>query len=208
VPLILAFSGKLGSGKDTAADRLSALSIAPNRRISFAKKLKESAAALFGIDPAEWEWMKNDPNAYLRFVHVPPGVAGDGSSSLIAELTAREFLQRYGTEAHRDVFGENFWTDQAFKEYDTFVSPTTLLWLATDCRFENEAKAIKNRGGLIYKVIGVDEETGTHVSEAGLPEHYFDGEIRNTIRDDNFANLDNELRALALTRHIPVTPWV
>ena len=26
-------------------------------------------------------------------------------------MTFREFLQRYGTEAHRDVFGKDFWLE-------------------------------------------------------------------------------------------------
>lgn len=200
---LVAFTGKLGSGKDTAADRFTALTSLPVQRISFARKLKESAAALFHIDPVEWEWMKNDPEVIITLQELD----GDGDVyKTHSAITARELLQRYGTEAHRDVFGNDFWVDQALTEYDKFVG-TESLWLCTDCRFENEAVAIAKRQGKIVRVIGQNEETGGHVSEAGISDPWIDYTLDNSIRDDDLVNLDEQLRYLADQLDLLAIPW-
>lgn len=199
---LIAFTGKLGSGKDTAAERFTALTTLPAVRLSFARKLKESAAACFGINPADWEWMKNDPTVVVELSRYD-----EEEQRIYAELTAREFLQAYGTEAHRDVFGDDFWVKQGLVEYDSYVGPEAVFFV-TDCRFENEAKAVKDRGGTIVNIHGPNQATGGHVSEAGLPESYIDFHIRNTEREDNFAKLDEGLRSLAEVIKVPVIAWV
>lgn len=214
--MIIGFTGKLGSGKDTAGARLARLVNLETVRLSFAAPLKESAAALLDIDPIDWETYKNDPEVKIHltvgFRETPTYVASDWDAdgnpivfeveepNVIRTFTAREFLQRYGTESHRDVFGGDFWVEQAMRNYHR--TPDTLYYV-TDVRFANEAAAVRGLGGVIIRVLGENEETGTHASEAGVPDKYITFEIDNSIRDDGYANLEQQLQSILQTLGIP-----
>lgn len=80
----------------------------------------------------------------------------------------RQLMQRLGTEAGRNLFGENFWVDQLFLRH----SPNNLV--ITDVRFPNEAQAIKNRGGIIVRIKrdGYEPVNG-HISETAYTDQDF-----------------------------------
>lgn len=205
---LVAFNGRLGSGKDTAGERLDAMAACPTNRLSFARPLKESAAALLDIPAEDWETYKHDPEVkvMLSVGYEPTGIytANDELEAprIVREFTARQFLQRYGTESHRDVFGENFWVDLALENYRYFDASD--LTYITDCRFPNEAEAVLKLGGVVVEVIGPDDNTGTHLSEAKLPPHLISFVIDNTKRDDGFESLDQQLRSIASIVGVPV----
>lgn len=196
--MLIGFTGKLGSGKDTAASRLAELVAIDDERLSFAGPLKVSAAAALGLlfneadAIAFWDLYKNNPEAKIQLVV-------DGS--VIQEITVRQYLQFYGTEAHRDIFGDDFWVDQAMAKYFPL---STVFYYFTDARFPNEADAIHSRGGVIIRVLGVDDDTGGHVSEAGLPDGFINFIVDNSIRDDNFAYLDAQLSEIARVIGLPL----
>ena len=211
---LVAFHGRLGSGKDTAGERLASMVSCPTTRVSFARPLKESAAALMDIDVEMWEIYKNDPEVKILLQdnyaeqRIPTGIPRGGdltveAPNIIREFTAREFLQRYGTESHRGIFGDNFWVDQALVGYSP--SPFDLTYI-TDCRFENEALAVLDHGGVVIRVVGANEETGAHASETPLSDAFVTGEIDNTVRGDDFKSLDNQLLSLASMLRIPLKP--
>jgi hypothetical protein len=170
--------------------------------------LKESAAALFDIDRLDWETYKNDPEVKIfltvgyKDVHDLGIRDGLQEPNVIREFTAREFLQRYGTEAHRDIFGGDFWVEQAMRDYR--YAPANTLSYVTDCRFVNEASAIKGVGGVVVGIQGMDEETGGHASEVPLPDSMIYFWIDNTVRGDEFAHLDYQLVQLASILGLPV----
>lgn len=209
---LIAFHGKMGSGKDTAGERLAEMVTIPTERLSFARKLKESAAALLDIPVESWETYKNDPDVKILLQvgwtdeRIPTDIPFGGdleveAPNITKEFTARQFLQRYGTESHRDVFGTNFWVEQALSKYDYDDARLTYL---TDCRFENEAIATRGLGGYVVEVIGPDDDTGSHQSEARLPEHLIHFTIDNTRRDDDFADLDRQLASVASLIGVPL----
>lgn len=202
---LIAFHGKLGSGKDTAGERLAEMAAVPTGRLSFARLLKESAAALFGIPVEDWEKYKNDPDVkiLLQVGWTTEMVNGEEVDvpNIIVELTAREFLQRYGTESHRDIFGADFWVEQALRNYYYEADGLTYI---TDCRFVNEANAVKALGGYVIEVEGPNDNTGSHQSEVPLPSEYIHFTIDNTIRDDNFADLDRQLASIASLIGVPL----
>lgn len=84
------------------------------------------------------------------------------------QFTYRELLQKIGTEAMRDFIHENVWVNALFADYkpkymvSSFPPPATQEeyvtqqgypnWIITDMRFENEARAIKQRTGLLIRV--------------------------------------------------------
>jgi hypothetical protein len=163
---VIGLNGLKSSGKSTAAQYL--VSEHNFTEISFAYLLKVSVCQLFGITMEQIEEMKNDPAASVRLTF-PNGT--------YKTMTFREFLQRYGTEAHRDVFGFDFWVEQMLAHYDLQPSGR---YVAADCRFQNEAIALKRLGGYIVRVDRrAVESDDSHASEAGLPDHMIDVVLDN-----------------------------
>ena len=80
----------------------------------------------------------------------------------------RELMQRLGTEAGRSILGENIWVDALFRE------PLSAPLVVSDVRFQNEADAIRERGGIIVRVVrnGVNATNG-HSSEHTKIEYDF-----------------------------------
>ena len=92
----------------------------------------------------------------------------------------RRLLQRLGTEAGRDILGENIWVDTAFSR----VSSDKIV--VTDVRFPNEVAGIRSRGGTVVRVerprVGPRND---HPSETSLIGYNFDIFINNdgTLED-------------------------
>lgn len=187
--MIVGLHGKMGAGKNEAAKRLALLSPLPVKEVSFAAKLKESAAAVLGCTVDDLETWKNEP---WFEVAVGREVENDDYFLPAIKQTVRSFLQRYGTEAHRDVFGQDFWLDAALPIHSTGVAAyDDALYVVTDVRFENEAKRVRDLGGFVVRIIGPNEETGSHASERPLQ---CDTQIDNSARDDDYRLLDTGVR--------------
>lgn len=140
--ILLGLTGYKGSGKDTVAAYL--IKEYGYERRAFADKLKQSAAALFGINPAEFETLKNDENARVRIETLD-----GGEVKVLAGMSVREFLQRYGTESHRDIFGINFWVDQVLPVGGYYADRDIVI---TDVRFVGEALRFNQLRGYVIRV--------------------------------------------------------
>lgn len=137
--MLLGLCGLKGSGKDTVGAYL--VKEHGFERKSFADKLKESVAALFDVEPWEIEQWKNDPGAYACILSV--------KGEVTPGLTIRQFLQRYGTEAHRDVFGQDFWVNQLLPMGGYYSGRNIVV---TDVRFKNEIDRILTLDGHVIYV--------------------------------------------------------
>jgi hypothetical protein len=123
------------------------------------------------------------------------------------KYTPRQLLQLMGTECGRQIIHPNIWVNALMsnynkkntKEYVVGSAPNTRQWEAdskypnwiiTDCRFPNEVKAIKDRGGIVIRVnrpdmIAKDE----HESETALDNYKeFDAIITNNSDIDSLVN--------------------
>ncbi len=181
--MLIGLNGSKGSGKGTVGEYL--VENYGFTRLSFADKLKQSAGLLFGLDPVMWDEWKNDPDitVVIKRVAVP-----------LKEMSARYFLQRYGTESHRNVFGDDFWVDALLKDFDPFDGQNYVI---TDARFANELKRIRQLGGYnvsIRRRRDVSEDS--HVSEAPPPPIYIDAWIDN---DGTFQRLYNQVDTFVRT---------
>lgn len=104
------------------------------------------------------------------------------------ETKDRKLLQWIGTEWGRDTQSKTLWVDLWKQEIKriTHMHPETLI-LCDDVRFEEEAQAVQDVGGLIVKVEATPairkkriELSGTsHASERGIPDAYIDAVITN-----------------------------
>jgi len=199
---MIGLNGQAGSGKDTVYERIVELSKrhalsrevtrpVPVERVAFADKLKDSACALLGIDREYMEDLKNSNNVEIGEIY-PEGSYHQRFDKNV-RLNMRLFLQRYGTEAHRDIFGQDFWVDQTLDSVEDHMK----LVLVTDCRFPNEVEGIRARSGFIWNVQGPDfDPNPTHSSEQVLSDDMIDVVIMNKRREDKFHALDSTLSHL------------
>lgn len=145
---IIALMGPAGSGKSTAASYL--VERYGARRYSFAGPLKELVRRAFDLTEAQVYGSQADKEAIdPRYGH-----------------SARWLLQRIGTEGGRAVFGDDFWTRMAL---DAIRKDAPALAVLEDCRFTNEAIAVRTAGGEVWRLqcAGGAQSTdpGTHASE-------------------------------------------
>lgn len=178
--MLIGFHGKMKRGKDTSFQILRDAMGDYVRRESFADRLKLSAARALGYreggvpEAVEFCNRFKDPDvaiAVFRWQDDDP----------IHTLSGREYLQYYGTEAHRDVFDPNFWINAALSTYDPNVDEIVAI---TDVRFPNEAEAIRAAGGVVVQIIRPDLDADdnslqAHVSEQPLAPELVDFVIIN-----------------------------
>lgn len=192
--MLIGLNGRKQAGKDTVYERAAHVlaGVTPVERASFADPLYESAAAALGVT-VEWlQGAKSYPILGHAILVTQPG--NFGQMDVVVSQTIREFLQHYGTEAHRDVFGADFWVEQPNLE-----DHGGKVVMVTDVRFENEARAVRRAGGFIVQVVGPDdvESAGDgHASEAPLPVGLIDVRLENKVRDDDFHTLDKAVRTV------------
>ena len=178
--MLIAICGHKFSGKSTVARLLH--NATGYEVVSFADKLKDITCILSGCtreDLENYEFKENElvPD-YLR----PYCLNAD-------KPTFRAFLQHFGSEVMRGV-NDNIWIDCTLSncEKDCIVS---------DCRFPNEAKAIKARGGIVIKVVREGCGGDSHQSETQIDEIEADYTIWNDTTLENLvANVDSLVRLL------------
>jgi hypothetical protein len=96
-------------------------------------------------------------------------IEGDLKETAIPELcgrTPRHAMQTLGTEWGRKCMGEDFWVGQWRRRVEQVFSDAGRV-VVDDCRFPNEAKAIRQLGGDIYRLQGRGGIPGQHESERG-----------------------------------------
>lgn len=187
--MILGLSGRAGSGKDLTykllvdlADRAAPMGgrLSVVRR-AFADPLKVSAARALGFIGSAPECIEFCNQLKTDAIVRVNTAVGEH----IAYLSGREYLQYYGTEAHREVFGDTFWVDVTLP---LGWNPITELVVVTDCRFPNEAERVKTNGGTVWNIVRPTGDViaeSDHSSESGLDSKYIDHTILNdgTIED-------------------------
>lgn len=127
-PPVVGISGPARSGKDTVAQLLLEAGYIKN---SFAEPLKRGLMAMFGFTSVEVnEGSRDAPIAWL-----------DGRTHV------RHMLQTLGTQWGRDLLHEEVWVRQWARERDAHPSEDPVV--ISDVRYESEADAIRQAGGVI-----------------------------------------------------------
>jgi energy-coupling factor transporter ATP-binding protein EcfA2 len=127
--MIVAFGGRAGSGKSTAAMLLRSLLPQKIVVLSFATPVKAIASIVGGSDCTT----KTDKNS------TPPTLAD-------TDLTWRRLLQIVGTEFGRNMLHPEIWIRLAERTMDRELAKGNIV-VFDDMRFENELRFIKQRGG-------------------------------------------------------------
>jgi hypothetical protein len=155
--MLIGINGFKGAGKDTVGDIL--VKHYGFTKLSFAAKLKQSVAALFDIPLEDVD----------RYKNLDASVVVMGKS-----MSFRVFLQRYGTESHREVFGDTFWVEQLLP-----IPHWSKKYVITDARFENELRAVREYDGYNVQVVRPGIEGDGHASEVAPHAKLIDYVITN-----------------------------
>jgi hypothetical protein len=158
--------------------------------MSFARPLKEAVKSIYGLSEEQVNGdLKEDID--LRY-----------------GITPRYIMQVFG-ESCRKIY-EATWVDRLLREFKETYDPTEVT-LITDVRYINEMKAIKEHGGVIWKIVrlggpGAKGGVSGHSSEQeqkSIPDSEFDavihatsGDVEGLIRD---ALIEYEALAIKLT---------
>lgn len=178
---LILINGKKRSGKDYFAELLAEELNNEGYSaeiLSFADPIKDIIAQTFDISSEELDQFKNDAESII--------VRNGGNQKIISNF--RLILQRFGTEAMKEYFGEDVWVQlllQRANEADVdFV-------LVPDFRFEIEAID----DGITVKIRNDEIEkncTDNHRSENELNDFIFDYTIDNT----GYKNITNDVQEL------------
>ena len=139
--MIIGICGLIGSGKGTVADFL--VEQKGFTKISFADRLKDGVASVFGWNREMLEGNTDDSRAWREKVD-PYWSTETGHP-----ITPRLVLQLFGTDCMRNGFYDGIWVSLVKKQLlenpdSNFVIP--------DVRFENEAEMIRSIGGQLWRV--------------------------------------------------------
>jgi hypothetical protein len=157
--MIIGISGKIGSGKDTAAQIIMDLNPKFEKK-SFAFKLKQIVALLTGTT-------------------LEDNLTQEGKLKHIDEFNMNlgKIQQVIGTQALRDSFDIDVWIKSLFVDYKQSNGEYP-LWVISDVRFKNEANYIKKMGGILIRLEGdpskVRENSNrdlNHLSETDLDNY-------------------------------------
>ena len=179
--MIIAITGHKFSGKSTVARLLH--NATGYEVVSFADKLKDITCVLSGCTREQLE-----DYDFKELVYVPSYLRPYCGNA--EKPTFRAFLQHFGSEVMRGV-NDNIWIDCTLSNCgkDAIIS---------DCRFPNEAKAVKARGGIVIKIVRPDAKASdSHQSETLIDEIDADYTIINNSTLENLvSNVDGLVRWL------------
>jgi hypothetical protein len=167
---VVGLSGYARAGKDTAAAWY--VENHGYTRMSFADPIRE---ALAKINPT----VEVEGLGHMKIqshLHLSESIGHNGWEFLKEHAPdIRGMLQRLGTEVGREMFDADFWVDYALDN-----APDGSKIVFADCRFPNEANAIRALGGKVIRINrpGVSA-VNAHISETALDDYPFDVIIEN-----------------------------
>lgn len=181
---IIGIAGLARSGKDTAAQALEdELGFA---RVSLADPMRE---ILLAMDPILQD---EDPLCWSRRLSTFLSRYEGDYDLLKADKEVgpeyRRLMQRLGTEGGRRILGEDVWVNRLFK---TIGDRGLKRVVVPDVRFDNEAQAIRDAGGLmvLVKRDGLNGSSMTHVSEQGVSYDLIDKVVPNIGTKDRLRDV-------------------
>lgn len=170
---LVAITGKRGSGKTTAAQGLERLGW---RHINFADPLRDVVHRVYGVSYEEMA----DP------------VLKETKLDRYPFQSPRFLLQKVGTELFREGIDQATWIE-AFKRAVSQFSHV----VCSDCRFPNEADAVRSMGGIIIRVnnpqVDRADVASQHASETEIDKIVPHWTVENDPRRNTVDQLRNTI---------------
>ena len=192
--MLIGMSGKKTSGKDTVCTIIEAIDVYYNTRFEHTIGLHEfvnqclfegrlNSLSTFRDIVTTW----NRESFAKRLRSCLYTITGDdrifalddetkNSLSTIKDAegnyyTIRQLLQKFGTEVGRNI-SSNLWVDALMNDYIKAKSDGYEEdWIVTDVRFQNEANAIRENGGILIRINRNTGLNDTHISETALDDY-------------------------------------
>lgn len=193
--IIVGIHGFATAGKDAAASRLT--SRYGFVRYAFADPMR---TALLALNPHVQ--IRTPVGNRVRYVRLAELVAKIGWDEAKKHPEVRVLMQRFGTEAGRDVYGQDHWVTTTFRHIKAAHIERAVV---TDVRFRNEAQEIVCSGGEMWRITrpGV-AAVNDHVSDNELATYEFNLTIDNRgTLDQLFAKVDRLAKARRWDRSVP-----
>ncbi len=196
---IIGFSGKKGSGKDTLAKFLFENSVdlfgVEASIHSFAGPMKNVCIELFGLNYDQVFGTDDDKNTLTNYKWEDFPINLEKKTGF---MTAREFLQEFGTAIARKI-NPNVHIEACFRK---IIKDKAALNFITDVRFSNEAQAIHNAGGIIIRLTR-EIDSDTHQSETELDNKL---DIFDLVLDNR--KLNKFQQSQALVQRLKEIGWI
>ena len=183
--MIIGLVGYARSGKDTVAEYL-----VKNKvffRSAFADPMRD---ALLRLNPR----INIGEMLGVPLLDAVSNLGWDALKEHSADV--RHLLQRMGTEVGREMFGEDVWVKKAMEIIDRCEHV-----VFSDVRYQNEAEAILNAGGVLWRVqrpnVGPVNNHGSDSALDSYPDEHFSAVIvNNGTIDDLKVVINNALDSL------------
>lgn len=150
----------------------------------FADPLKSIAIELFDLKPEQVYGSDEEKNTSTPYTQ----------NGWKHQMTAREFLQYFGTEVMRDI-KDSIWVDYTMKRIAREQSSVSVI---PDVRFPNEINAIKEAGGIVIRLtrdpFGSDHDCEKALDAKSFDWNQFDHIVDNKGDIDQLINDLNKLQ--------------
>jgi len=158
--LLIGLCGPAGCGKDTVA---AAMNRRGFHRYTLAMPLKRGLEAMLGIPLSVWD-DRVEKERLIDWLGKSP----------------RQVAQTLGTEWGRQQVHKDLWVKLMLREWDKVRQSLSPRMVVTDVRFDNEAQAIVDAGGTVWRVEReAVSAVAEHVSEKGVSPALIEGRIKN-----------------------------
>ena len=165
--MIIGITGLISSGKGTVADIL--VEEHNYIKLSFADKLKDGVATVFGWDRSMLEGDSVESREWRETVDE------FWTNETGREITPRLVLQEFGTDCMRNGFYDGVWVSLVKQE---IINNPDNNYIVPDVRFPNEIQIIKSLNGEVW-----------NVRRGELPEWWgtaiLDNQTNSTLMKDN-----------------------
>ena len=138
--MVVGICGLIGSGKGTVGDMLVEQGFV---KVSFADKLKDGVAEIFGWDR---QLLEGDTDESRQWREERDEF---WSAETNKHITPRLVLQMFGTDCMRNGFYDGVWVSLLKK---TILDSPEQNYVIPDVRFENEIDMIRGIGGQVWEV--------------------------------------------------------